>query len=721
MSAMSVYLKVTRLSLRSASNLSKRRVDELNSGIGELRRLLSCVVCCQLLMDPYAPKGKRCQHNVCRLCLRGRKRLFPTCPQCEDCSDFKTYEENRAMGIQLLCYKTLCVHLLQSSLFAQLAGLRPEARQGDPFLQHTPRLKLPPSSTQDFIREGANYDDMRDTFLPQPDLPFLKGIPTSLPAETPPTTAATTPELPFEQHLPEEHQLSLSDIELEAAATGEQFSPLQLMPTAQIILTSAAEHVWTEQVDLSQAVSMGSFPSSTSSNFAVSYVMPTGASTPFEAQDLHIGQVVQIPQMQTEDVQDLEPEAVEFSESVEVTSYKRTYSQMEEDDRSQPELEDKSQEDVQTDPIVETTENLIMPSVQEEVQKDQETVRESKQVRDEVKSEIKDKHKEEANVEVPVTRKRARSPAPPPPVQVAKPVEEPAPVPPVTLPEAKTERRKGRGDGRKEEKSVCRCGISKSKNPLMTCRNNRCPCYKAGNSCSNCNCVACKNPHKVDFIDSDDGEDEVLVAEQETKQKPGEDLRKAESEPEALAKSKEEGGGAASGGSNESLTFVPLSNLQQSQHPLVLVQNKTGEFQGFNILRDNVPVHPATLGWPCIQLQNNDGNSSIPQFAYLYPAPPEPEPEPSQPSPPPPPAPAPAPPVAPAPEAKREVAEPPAKKFRTTARTRRGRANFGALETVDELVSGGSIKNPAAGDRLLSVTDNAHSLFEEIMSGSDDL
>jgi len=34
MLAQSVYLKVTRLSLRSASNLSKRRVDELSSGIG---------------------------------------------------------------------------------------------------------------------------------------------------------------------------------------------------------------------------------------------------------------------------------------------------------------------------------------------------------------------------------------------------------------------------------------------------------------------------------------------------------------------------------------------------------------------------------------------------------------------------------------------------------------------------------------------------------------
>ncbi|EDV33227.1 uncharacterized protein Dana_GF23410, isoform B [Drosophila ananassae] len=723
MSAMSVYLKVTRLSLRSASNLSKRRVDELNSGIGELRRLLSCVVCCQLLMDPYSPKGKRCQHNVCRLCLRGRKRLFPTCPQCEECSDFKTYEENRAMGIQLLCYKTLCVHLLQSSLFAQLAGLLPEARQGDPFLQHIPRLKLPPSSTQDFIREGANYDDMRDTFLPQPDLPFLKGMPSSLPAETPPTTAATTPELPYEQHLPEEHQLSLSDIELEAAATGEhsQFSPLQIMPTAQIILTSAAEHAWTEQVDLSQAVSMASFPSSSSSNFAVSYVMPTGASTPFEAQDLQIGQVVQIEQMQTEEVPDLEQGAVEFSESVEITRYKRTFSQMAEGDR----LEEKpdTMVEIKTDVIVETTENHVVASVEEI----QETVRESKKIKQDVEV-VKDELKEESHVDVPVTRKRVRSPVQSPPAQVTKPVVVPDPDPPATLPEARSDRRKRRGDGRKEEKSLCRCGISNSKKPLMTCRNNRCPCYKAGNSCANCHCVACKNPHKVDFIDSDDGEeeDDALVTGQEPKQaQPQEPERgdvKEGPEPEAPAKPSEEAGESAAGGSNESLTFVPLSNLQQSQHPLVLVQNKKGEFQGFNILRNNVPLHPATLGWPCIQLQNNDGNSSIPQFAYLYPAPPS-SPEPSPPSPPPPPAPAPAPPappVAPPPATKRDVVEPPAKKFRTTARTRRGRANFGALETVDELVSGGSIKNPAAGDRQ-SATDNAHSLFEEIMSGSDDL
>jgi len=99
---------------------------------------------------------------------------------------------------------------------------------------------------------------------------------------------------------------------------------------------------------------------------------------------------------------------------------------------------------------------------------------------------------------------------------------------------------------------------------------------------------------------------------------------------------------------------------------------------------------------------------NIPQFAYVMPPPALPEPPAPSLSPPPPP---------PAPE--REVIEPPAKKFRTS-RTRRGRANFSALDTVDELVSGGSRSNSAAGDRL-SATDNAHSLFEEIMSGSDDL
>lgn len=104
---------------------------------------------------------------------------------------------------------------------------------------------------------------------------------------------------------------------------------------------------------------------------------------------------------------------------------------------------------------------------------------------------------------------------------------------------------------------------------------------------------------------------------------------------------------------------------------------------GFNIFQGSKPLDPVTVGFTIrVQLQHTDGFGSLPQYAYIMPTidPPNP-PAPSL-SPPPPPAP------------DREVIEPPAKKFRTS-RTRRGRANFSALDTVDELVSGGSRSNSA--------------------------
>ncbi|KAH8266634.1 hypothetical protein KR018_004792 [Drosophila ironensis] len=909
-SAMSVYLKVTRLSLRSASNLSKRRVDELNSGMGELRRQLTCVVCCQLLTDPFAPKGKRCQHNICRLCLRGQKRLYPVCPQCGEFSDFRTYEENKMLALQLLCYKTLCVHLLHTSLFAQLAGLRPDSGHRDPFPPAVPRIKLPCWSTQDFIREGANYDDMGDTFLPQPDLPFLRGPPSSLPAETPPTTAATTPELPFEQHLPEEEpQLSAlaGDQPQLSPLAGDQLSPPETMPTVQIILLGGTEQGWPEHVDLSQAVSMGSFLSNSGSNLAVSNMLPTGASTPLDSQELHIGQVVPIEQMQMEveegpiygpveieeelqeepvevlmegpveelveepveelmeepveefveetveeTVEELVEETVEelveerveepvvepMEKSVEqpveelveepveelveepveemvkepvketvkepvkkpaqkpvkelvekpvkepvekpveapvevkkgkvaieiqsdvVLSRKRKFAQLkeEEDEKTDDSVsvkvleklfsevaEEEAKQFEQTE-IVEQVLELIEETEQEQVPEPEPQPKEQEQA-----EEIKELKSPQTEEEVPtarVTRKRARRPS------VEKVEMDHAPSP-VAVPEPKADVQKLPDDGRKRKKNArkpCRCGVSKSKHPLTTCRNNRCPCYKSGNSCSNCFCVDCKNPHKEDFMDSDDGDDVVDLTENEKKQpKQPEPPKQPEAEqPKGgtdAAKPGEETS-QQSASASEGLTFVLLSNLQASKLPLVLVHNKDGEFQGCNVLRGGEPVHPATLGWPCIQLQNNDndGKSTTPQFAYLYPAPPQPSP-PTSPAPAPPvrapspappdgapspappvrspspaPVPAPAPALAPSPPPKKDIIEPPPKKFRTTARTRRGRANFGALATVDELVSGRQMRQmskPAAGDR--SATDNAHSLFEEIMSGSDDL
>ncbi|SPP79844.1 E3 ubiquitin-protein ligase msl-2 [Drosophila guanche] len=900
MTAQTVYQKVVRLSLRSAANLSKRRVDELSSGIGELRQLLSCVVCCKLLVDPYAPKGKRCHHYVCRLCIRGCKRLMSRCRQCEDCSDFKTYEENRLMAIQLLCYKTLCVRLLQSSMFTQLAGLFPDLSHVEQF----PRIRLPAKTTQEFIREGTNYDgDIRDSFLPQPDLPFLKNLPLSLPAETPPTTAATTPEMPYEQNLPE--QLSITDIEMEAAATAEQSHfthPLPLMPTGSRMglrhlmlnqgsgslsteATSYTDHSWNDQVDLSAAVSMSSFP----------YVMqPTAASTPFDEhpmQELQIGQVVRIEEStqpallaitsaevellpsqkrklaqlkmeQEEQTQQLVLQEIASKE--EELAYLENVSQGEDylENISQDEnyLENVSQEEApleivskeeasleivsqeeatletasQEDAHLETASqekespetasqeeespetvsqevfeesgslNTSRESVTEEIYKEivseelyQETSSQEATQQHSVaaeEEEIDASHEEPSPEQVkeeeekaepeeayeissseesytssssseeedndkdtewqPIRSKsnipsveqepaktnnkkveKAASPAP-----AAEPAPVPTPVPEPVPTIAKTTHKKSaksdaakpsskrttggsggssrRNAGKTKEKPpkpICRCGTSGvSVNPKTTCRNTRCPCYKSGNTCTNCHCAGCHNPHKMDYLDSDDELDEleplsVLQAEKEqpmeATETPKEKVTNAAT-PTATPKE----GGAAQG----SFTLVP-SNLQQSQHPLVLVQNEeSGEYQGFNIFQGSVPIHPETIGFMRVQLQNNDPNSTIPQYAYVMPPPPVA-----------PTAAATAPTSAPALESrpKPEAEQPqPTKKFKSAIKRSARLRGFPPRNTIDELVSGGSsaISNSAAGDRL-SATDNAHSLFEEIMSGSDDL
>ncbi|XP_062142707.1 E3 ubiquitin-protein ligase msl-2 [Drosophila sulfurigaster albostrigata] len=310
MEAQIVYIKLLRLSLKSASNVSKIRLQELAAGIGELRQLLSCVVCRELLKDPYEPARRRCGHHVCRLCLRGRKRLKPSCEQCQDCFDFKTYKENKSMAWQVLCYQTLCKQLQHSLLYAQLAGQRPlNCRQYNELGTTMSRIQLPDETAQWFIREGANYNDMCDTFLPQPDRLTLKDI-ASLPAETPPTTAATTPELPYEQHLPEQ-QLSLTDIELEAAATGDQYMhhPLPLLassssaarmlqiPTAatQTIMTAGyMEPSWTDQVDLSAAFTLNTFGHSGATANYATYVLPSGC-TELPLHMPAIGQVVEVP------------------------------------------------------------------------------------------------------------------------------------------------------------------------------------------------------------------------------------------------------------------------------------------------------------------------------------------------------------------------------------------------------------------------------------------
>ncbi|XP_030556606.1 E3 ubiquitin-protein ligase msl-2 [Drosophila novamexicana] len=756
MEAQKLYIKITRLSLKSASNLSKRRIQELNSGIGELRQLLSCAVCCQLLNDPYKPKDKRCGHHVCRLCLRGRKRLLPSCAQCNDCCDFKTYEENKSMAMQLLCYKTLCVHLLQSSLYAQLYQLQPDTETSY-HIERRPRIRLPNRPTQWFIQEGANYEDMCDTFLSQPELPFLGHMPPSLPAETPPTTAATTPELPYEQHMPD--QLSLTDIELEAAVTGEQAQyahplpmmtpgarilthshiapqPQMLIPAEQTLLPAGyIESRWSDQVDLSGALSL---PTYSNSPTYTTYVMPSN--------ELHmpsIGQVVQLPQqMAATTTTAFEPVAVGGASS------KRRHAQLLLEDVPEEQLEQQMES---SEPVVTSQTDTRM-----NLRNHKATIISSVQVKPPTATSspiVTAAPVAAAHIaNVPAAVVNVAAAAPPPavaapvvvaaaPVAVAPVAAAPTPVVAV-VPVAKSTRAatlvakattaaapvtapvvaaapvaakatvsafpvtstpvKARGPpatGKFQKAKpkdtrmshICRCGTTSAPG-RATCRNSRCTCYVAGKSCVDCKCIGCKNPHQ-DAPDTSDEEDSNLEAPTQTVAEEPTPVAAAAEEPTPSAP---EAAAAGTAGMQSGFTLVPLDNLQQTQHPLVLMQNENGQYQGFNIFNGTEPVDPAQLGFQRVPLRSNDGNTSIPEFAYVMPPPAVVEPtleSQSTPSP----------------------TEQPAKKFKGVESTELDADCGSSIKTAAELVSA---VNAAAGDSLGA--DKEHAMFEYFLNEDDD-
>ncbi|KAM8717151.1 hypothetical protein ACLKA7_003941 [Drosophila subpalustris] len=728
MEAQTVYIKVWRLSLKSSSMMSKRRIQELNAGIGELRQLLSCVVCCELLKDPYEPARRRCGHHVCRLCLRGRKRLKPNCTQCSDCFDFKTYKENKSMALQVLCYRTLCRHLQNSLLYSQLAGYR-LGNDRNYNAGSTPRIELPDESTQWYIQEGANYVGMCDTFLPQPDMMFLKDI-SSLPAETPPTTAATTPELPYEQHMPE--QLSITDIELEAAATGDQAHfahPLPLMPSSarmlshshiapqpQIIVPAAQPIItagypsWTDQVDLS-----GAFPMA-ATNYAT-YVMHSGEPT--------IGQVVQIsPELaQTP----LEP--VTASTSTAVNIKRRHADLLAEDVEQECILSPKATiiSSVQVKPPLVPTAiaapvtvsapvaiaaPVAMPAPVAAAAPKTAAIPKTTTLKTATAPKTAATPKPTATPKATTNPKAtaasksvttAKAAATPKSVTTPKVTATPvietattavstaaASVKATPARAVKAPVRTATQKAKPKAKMCCRCGTS-SLPGLMTCRNGRCVCYTNGLRCKDCKCNGCKNPHTYSGGETSDEEWDEM-------------------ETEPLAATEETTTAAAVAVVTETpsrpvqtaYTLVPLENLQQSQHPLVLIQNERGEFQGFNLFNGTQPIHPADVGYQRIPLQSNDGNSSIPEFAYVLPTPAvQPAPAP-QPLPPPP-------------------VEQPFKKFKKANKLEKDCTlpRYSRIESGDELLGGNSKSKASSIDGL--ATDKAHLLFEDIMSGSDDL
>ncbi|XP_054741917.1 E3 ubiquitin-protein ligase MSL2 [Anastrepha obliqua] len=176
MNAVCVYVSTAQLVLQSdtteSNGLGEQRMFDLTRLFGQLRQLLSCAVCARLLNDPYAPlNNARCHHNVCRLCVRGRKALRPLCISCKDLQDFKTYGENKTMRCLLLCYKSLCEHMLGTNFYAQLS--RQKAHQaltcsgenvfGVASMPHM-------TTCGDIIQEGARYEDILNAFnadLPQ--------------------------------------------------------------------------------------------------------------------------------------------------------------------------------------------------------------------------------------------------------------------------------------------------------------------------------------------------------------------------------------------------------------------------------------------------------------------------------------------------------------------------------------------------------------------------
>lgn len=201
MNIVSVYVSTAKLVLQSTETTNTAAASlspELSRLLISLRQLLSCVVCCRLVNDPYAPQNAQCGHNVCRLCVRGQKILLPACNFCKDNKDFKTYNENKQLRCLLFCYKSLCEHLRFSSVFGLFAGLK----VGQYNSTNMPSIILPQMTLQELVIEGANYDDILNAFnndLPKPLIvPIAK--PPQMPALVTPLTsiAAATPLVPIQ-------------------------------------------------------------------------------------------------------------------------------------------------------------------------------------------------------------------------------------------------------------------------------------------------------------------------------------------------------------------------------------------------------------------------------------------------------------------------------------------------------------------------------------------
>lgn len=168
MKAVNLYVSISRIVYQLNSPILENKWTDLYRLIPYLRQALSCAVCAKLLIDPYSPKEKKCQHFVCRRCVRGKKNIRPHCIKCVDCADYRTYVENRQIAIIMQCYKALCEYVMSLPVYQAIceAGIQTGVvGEG---------IVIPTFSLVEFIEEGAN---LQDIFVFSSAMPFIKKEP----------------------------------------------------------------------------------------------------------------------------------------------------------------------------------------------------------------------------------------------------------------------------------------------------------------------------------------------------------------------------------------------------------------------------------------------------------------------------------------------------------------------------------------------------------------
>ncbi|XP_035781403.1 mediator of RNA polymerase II transcription subunit 15-like isoform X2 [Anopheles albimanus] len=155
MNPISLYITISRLVFKSDL---PSELQDLNRLLPYLRKSLSCVVCCKLLVEPQSPSAAGCQHHVCRKCIGKRKKLKPACRFCKDAPQ---YTGNMQLRIVLQGYKKICLYIRGHSVFADIKKCAMEQMGGvaGGRTGHTNNHGASPNSLMDLIDEGADFED----------------------------------------------------------------------------------------------------------------------------------------------------------------------------------------------------------------------------------------------------------------------------------------------------------------------------------------------------------------------------------------------------------------------------------------------------------------------------------------------------------------------------------------------------------------------------------